>query len=183
MKIGYTILIILLFNILFVLWPGVNQYSSDQWQHIELTYSEIDRAIDDAKQTKYLFEIGYYHQPFPFSEQSVSWEQYVWMIGLRVSFLALLVHFFFILRGLPNRRSDTNLLLAAIVLFFYELVDHLLNYNEPYTGWLGIPVSCNTISFLLYCIFVLYTYTHGGHGSTIRSNSGITDFGGAHDHY
>ncbi len=156
-----TILIILLIGLLFILWPGTSQFDPINWQGITLNQEETFKAIDNAKKVKYLQSIGYYISPFPMSDIQVSREQYAWMITERVKLIAVLLLCVSLM--LTMKRVNLELyydhynrevlaLKVGIALFAYDLVDHLITYNEPYFGVVG----ANLIAIVIFMVYYVY---------------------------
>lgn len=161
MKAKNTILIILLSGLLFILWPGTSQFDPVNWEGLTLTPKETFNAIENAKKFKYLNSIGYYKQMFPASEITVSLEQYVWLITERVKVIAALLLCVSLL--LTVKRVSLELyydhferevlaLKVGIALFVYDLIDHLITYNEPYFGVVGV----NLIAIVIFMGYYVY---------------------------
>ncbi len=156
-----TILILLLFGLLFVLWPGTSQFDPVNWKGLSLSHEETLNAIENAKKAKYLRSIGYYKSMFPASEIQVSMEQYVWLITERVKLIAVLLLCVSLM--LTMKRVNLELyydhynrevlaLKVGIALFAYDLLDHLITYNEPYFGVVG----ANLIAIVIFMVYYVY---------------------------
>jgi len=85
-------------------------------------------------------------RPFPLAQEiQVNLEQYVWLITQRLTIIVLAYHWWI--------SSRQYVVYAFFVIQTLDLVDHLVHYNKPYLGeWF----SFNTVSFLLFGVYLLY---------------------------
>lgn len=90
--------------------------------------------------------------PFPFSSQGIAKSTYCWLIGLYTAqFL-----WCFIPRALVKRTKPV--FTCALVLAACELAECLINYNEPWSYIIGVPLNITSLRYVFFSYFALPTF-------------------------
>lgn len=191
MKIGLSFIGILLLGMYFELFgPSPPPVSKADYSHVILTSEEYQASLDQAKRHKYLAQLGYYHNYFPYAKWNVSMgpDTYQWMIFERLILIWLIGVIYWLAAELKKLNPLHPLAMTPIVFWFIvqqagDLIDWFLTYNTEYGSILSpvgeIPISYNTLSFLTYVIIVFFIVFMNGSFSLFytanfsRSNNDI----------
>jgi len=90
-------------------------------------------------------------RPFPFSDQEITKPTYIWMICGNI----FLIMLFFAMQ----HSTDKAYVFFTVVFWLQvaELIEFLLNYNEPWFRVHAIPVNVTTLRYVILFFTGLYT--------------------------
>lgn len=184
---------IMLAGVLFELWtPSYHSIKRADYTHVELSLEEQLSAIDQAKRWKYMNEMGYTNNYFPYSSYptKMATDTYLWFIINKVIMLwlvGIILWFTHMLNFYSPARANAILYptLGYFCLQVIDFIDWFFTYNREYysiaTPWVEVPISWNIVSFLIYGIFVIYV--HARNGGIDGSDTGFSGFGSTIGHY
>lgn len=153
MRSSLLLVALLCSGLIFTFWSGVSQYSQEEWSSIILSDDEVEAAIDQYKRNKYLREIGFYRQMFPFSAIWTSNEQYVWLLVERIDYILFgLICYFY--------RPPKKVVVFYLWIKGLDLIDHMIHYNEPYFISGPFHITYNVVSIAVFAAFVMVSRKH-----------------------
>ncbi len=87
--------------------------------------------------------------PFPLSPQPIAESSYYWLIGYYA--------FQFIWSFIPRSMvTHTRLFFnAACILAACEFAECLINYNDPWGYFIGVPVNITSLRYLFFALFAI----------------------------
>jgi len=155
MKLGRALISVLFLSTLFIGFKGVNQAFNDADSTIELSPEQLIWA----KKTISLYQNHYYVSPYLFSDDLISWRDYVYEL---CEHLIMLVMVFLIWER--SRGKDIAYSRWFFALSFLDMMDGaILTHNNPYFYLREFPVTFNVLSIPFYCgicILIHYGNSH-----------------------
>jgi len=104
-------------------------------------------------------EVGYPQQEydfFPYSDQLLTIQTYVWIISLR---LILVVMAWIILQSSTDHRMS---LWVFFWISVFKFIEFFFNYNDVWVYiWRNVPLTSNILSALIFGLAILYESLYG----------------------
>jgi len=151
MKLGRALISVLFLSTLFIGFKGVNQAFNDADSTIELSPEQLVWA----KKTISLYRDHYYVSPYLFSDDLISWRDYVYETCEHLGWLVMAFL-------LWERCRNTEITYAKwfFAIKFVDMIDGvLLTHNNAFFYLREFPVTLNVLSIPFYCgIYILIKY-------------------------